>query len=99
MAQDTIFAASRRRAGWSGTNGLGRWRADLSELASRCGVTDPAEPARAALESSGGQAFASAREAVDGAAVVITMLPTGKIVRDVLLGADNLARPFRNPRS
>lgn len=52
---------------------------------------DPAEPARAALAAAGGKAFASAKEAVAGASVVITMLPTGKVVREALLGPDEVA--------
>lgn len=52
---------------------------------------DPDATAREALVAAGGAAFASAKEAVDGAGAVITMLPNGKIVRDVLLGADGAA--------
>lgn len=52
---------------------------------------DPAQAARTALEAAGGRAFASAAEAVAGAAAVITMLPNGKVVRDVLLGAGGVA--------
>ncbi|MFG1462575.1 NAD(P)-dependent oxidoreductase [Xanthobacter sp. DSM 24535] len=40
----------------------------------------------AAFSAAGGAAFADACEAVAGAGVVITMLPDGKIVREVLLG-------------
>ncbi|MGU3497042.1 NAD(P)-dependent oxidoreductase [Xanthobacteraceae bacterium A53D] len=51
---------------------------------------DLSEAARAALVEKGGTAFPDIREAVKGASVVITMLPDGKIVRDVLLGANGL---------
>lgn len=47
---------------------------------------DPVEKARDALIAAGGKAFASAADAAAGASIVITMLPDGKIVRDVLLG-------------
>lgn len=53
---------------------------------------DPAEPARRALIEAGGLAFASASEAAASADLVITMLPNGKIVRDVLLGAGGAGR-------
>ncbi|PZO00957.1 MAG: 2-hydroxy-3-oxopropionate reductase [Hyphomicrobiales bacterium] len=48
---------------------------------------DPAEGPRRALVEAGATAFAAAAEAADGADMLITMLPNGKIVRDVLLGA------------
>lgn len=53
---------------------------------------DTAEGARAALAEAGGKAFASAAEAANGAGVIITMLPTGIIVREVLLGSQGFAR-------
>lgn len=52
---------------------------------------DPAEAARTALNDAGGEAFASAADAVAGASAVITMLPNGRIVRDVLFGAQGVA--------
>jgi 3-hydroxyisobutyrate dehydrogenase len=48
---------------------------------------DPMPEACQALADAGGQAFATAREAAEGASIVITMLPDGKVVRDALLGA------------
>ena len=52
-----------------------------------------AEPANASSSerSAGAQALARACR------VVITMLPDGKIVREVLLGADGIARAARRP--
>lgn len=47
---------------------------------------DPADGPRLALSAAGGAAFASAAEAAAGADIMITMLPNGRIVRDVLLG-------------
>ncbi len=48
---------------------------------------DASKQAREAFAASGGEACALVGEAVAGASIVITMLPDGKIVRDVLLGA------------
>ena len=52
---------------------------------------DPAEAARAALVEAGGSAFSAAKQAVAGADAVITMLPTGRIVREALLGTGGAA--------
>jgi len=52
---------------------------------------DPVPEARQALGEAGGKAFATAREAAEGAAIVITMLPDGKVVRDSLLGEGGAA--------
>lgn len=52
---------------------------------------DPMPEARQALVEAGGKAFASAREAAEGAVVAITMLPEGKVVRDALLGSGGAA--------
>ncbi|WP_420104021.1 NAD(P)-dependent oxidoreductase [Bosea sp. (in: a-proteobacteria)] len=52
---------------------------------------DPAEAARAALVEAGGSAFSAAKQAVAGADAVITMLPTGRIVREALLGPGGAA--------
>jgi 3-hydroxyisobutyrate dehydrogenase len=54
--------------------------------------SDRAAAARDSFAAAGGKAFATARDACQGVAVVITMLPNGAIVRDVLLGADGAAR-------
>lgn len=91
MAQSAISPAAVVTLIGLGQMGLPMARR-LIEAGYKVRGADPAEPARAALVASGGQAFASTKDAVDGAAVVITMLPTGKIVRDVLLGADKLAQ-------
>lgn len=52
---------------------------------------DPAQAARQAIVAAGGKAFADNAEAVAGAQALITMLPNGAIVRDVLLGAYGVA--------
>ncbi len=54
-----------------------------------------ADSAPAALEvfaGRGGKAFATAQQACTGVSLVITMLPTGAVVRDVLLGEHGAAR-------
>jgi 3-hydroxyisobutyrate dehydrogenase len=54
-----------------------------------------ADSSQAALDmfaERGGKTFATAREACAGVSFVITMLPTGAIVRDVLLGRTGAAR-------
>lgn len=53
--------------------------------------SDLSPAARAAFAEGGGQVFASARAAAEGAGVLITMLPTGAVVRDALLGAGEAA--------
>ena len=52
---------------------------------------DPVETARSELIAAGGKASTSAAEAAEGAQIVITMLPDGKVVRDVLLGEGRAA--------
>lgn len=52
---------------------------------------DAAVAARNAFKAVGGAVFETAREAAAGATTIITMLPNGGIVRDVLLGADGVA--------
>jgi 3-hydroxyisobutyrate dehydrogenase len=52
---------------------------------------DLSAAARAAFADAGGLAFDAARQAADGASVVITMLPNGSIVREALLGQDGAA--------
>ena len=47
---------------------------------------DPIEASRAALTEAGGDACASAEDAIDGAAALITMLPNGKAVETALVG-------------
>lgn len=51
---------------------------------------DLSEDARAALTDAGGQAFASIAEAVSGADVVVSMLPSGAIVKAVYEGDDGV---------
>jgi 3-hydroxyisobutyrate dehydrogenase len=71
--------------------GLGQMGLPMARRLIQAGFTvrgaDPADVPRGALIEAGGSAFASAAEAAKGAAMVITMLPTGAIVRDALLGA------------
>ena len=50
-----------------------------------CGA-DVSAAARAAFANAGGLAFETARQAVPGTSIVITMLPNGSIVRETLLG-------------
>lgn len=75
--------------------GLGQMGLPMAKRLLGAGFTvhgaDPAEAARAAFTAAGGTAFASAAEAAEGASAVITMLPNGKVVRDVLLGAGGVA--------
>ncbi len=52
---------------------------------------DASPEARNAFAARGGQSFATAREACAGLSIVITMLPTGAIVRDVLRGDGDAA--------
>lgn len=52
---------------------------------------DPAEAARATFNVTGGEAFARAADAAAGAGAVVTMLPNGKVVRDVMLGSNGIA--------
>jgi 3-hydroxyisobutyrate dehydrogenase len=54
--------------------------------------SDLSAAAREAFSATGGKAFASAREAAEGAAILITMLPDGKIVREALLGPSGAAK-------
>lgn len=54
-------------------------------------AADPSEAARSEFTKAGGRAFATNGEACAGASIVITMLPNGSVVRDVLLGKDGIA--------
>lgn len=75
--------------------GLGQMGLPMAKRLLGAGFTvhgaDPAETARAAFTEAGGKAFSSAAEAAEGAGAVITMLPNGKVVRDVLLGSGGVA--------
>jgi 3-hydroxyisobutyrate dehydrogenase len=53
--------------------------------------SDLSAAARDAFAATGGKACASVREAASGAAILITMLPDGKIVREALLGEGGAA--------
>lgn len=53
--------------------------------------SDLSAAARDAFAARGGRPCASAREAADGASVLVTMLPDGKIVREALLGEGGAA--------
>lgn len=53
--------------------------------------SDLSAAARAAFAERGGTSLETAREAAEGVAIVITMLPDGAIVRDALLGAGGVA--------
>jgi 3-hydroxyisobutyrate dehydrogenase len=76
--------------------GLGQMGLPMARRLIDAGFTvhgaDPVATARDALASVGGRAFVHAREAVEGASAVITMLPTGAVVREVLLGSAGIAR-------
>ena len=54
--------------------------------------SDLSAEARAAFAERGGTAFASPAEAAAGVRILITMLPDGRIVRDVLVGGGGVAR-------
>ncbi|MEP1111973.1 MAG: NAD(P)-binding domain-containing protein, partial [Nitratireductor sp.] len=47
--------------------------------------------ARQALAAAGARVFEKARTAVAGCDIVVTMLPDGEVVRDVLMGAGGVA--------
>jgi 3-hydroxyisobutyrate dehydrogenase len=53
--------------------------------------SDLSDEARDAFAANGGKAFAGARQAAEGASILITMLPDGKIVREALLGEGGAA--------
>ncbi|MBR1220396.1 NAD(P)-dependent oxidoreductase [Bradyrhizobium sp. U87765 SZCCT0131] len=76
--------------------GLGQMGLPMAKRLIGAGFTvhgaDLAEVARAALTAAGGKAFTGAAEAAAGAAAIITMLPNGRIVRDVLLGDGGIAK-------
>lgn len=52
---------------------------------------DPSAAARVACDKAGGKSFDNNAAAAADASAIITMLPTGKIVRDVLLGPKGVA--------
>ncbi|MDX2203866.1 MAG: NAD(P)-dependent oxidoreductase [Hyphomicrobiaceae bacterium] len=76
--------------------GLGQMGLPMARRLVAAGFTvhgaDPAETARTAFAEAGGRAFADNGAAAGGASAVITMLPTGKVVREVLLGDDGIAQ-------
>lgn len=69
--------------------GLGQMGLPMARRLLQAGFTlrgaDPAEAPRRALSEAGGLAFADAAEAAEGAGLLITMLPNGRIVREALL--------------
>lgn len=75
--------------------GLGQMGMPMSKRLMLAGFkvrgADLSAAARGALEDAGGSAFADASEAASGARVVITMLPNGRVVREVLLGRAGIA--------
>jgi 3-hydroxyisobutyrate dehydrogenase len=75
--------------------GLGQMGLPMAKRCLAAGFTvhgaDPSAPAREAFAAAGGNAFASAREAASGAAVVVTMLPDSKVVREAVLGENGVA--------
>jgi 3-hydroxyisobutyrate dehydrogenase len=75
--------------------GLGMMGLPMASRLARAGFTvrgsDLSQAALKAFASAGGEAAASPVEAAKGAAIVITMLPDGAIVRDVLLGSGRAA--------
>lgn len=76
--------------------GLGQMGLPMAKRLIAAGFTvhgaDPADAARNALTAAGGTAFAGAAAAVAGAAAVITMLPNGRVVREVLMGPEGAAK-------
>lgn len=70
--------------------GLGMMGQPMAQRLIQAGFTvrgcDPVAAAREALTQAGGQAFDNAAQAVQGAKVLITMLPNGTIVEAALLG-------------
>jgi 3-hydroxyisobutyrate dehydrogenase len=58
--------------------------------------SDLSAVARAAFAECGGKSFETAREAVKGAAIAITMLPDGRIVREALLGEGRVAEALQS---
>ncbi len=52
---------------------------------------DLSASAREAFAAAGGKAFATGREAAQGASTLITMLPDSKVVREAVLGAQGVA--------
>ena len=77
--------------------GLGQMGLPMARRLIQAGFTvrgaDPAERAAPRARRGRRPAFAAPSEAAEGADMLITMLPNGAIVRDVLLGARRRARP------
>jgi len=75
--------------------GLGQMGLPMSGRLAAAGMAvrgfDMSEAAMSKLAAAGGQVFSTARQAAEGADVLITMLPNSKIVRDVLLGDGDAA--------
>lgn len=92
MTADPAPGATRPRVAFIGLGMMGLPMATcLLKAGYEVAGSDLSQKAREAFSAAGGTAFSEAREAVEGAGVVITMLPDGKIVREALLGAGGLA--------
>jgi 3-hydroxyisobutyrate dehydrogenase len=74
--------------------GLGKMGSPMARRLHEAGAPvvgfDPVEPTRLAFAAAGGAVASTAREAVSGADVLITMLPNGKVVRAALLRGEPL---------
>jgi 3-hydroxyisobutyrate dehydrogenase len=74
--------------------GLGKMGSPMARRLHEAGAPvvgfDPVEPTRLAFAAAGGAVASTAREAVSGADVLITMLPNGKAVRAALLRGEPL---------
>ncbi len=85
-------AASARGVAFIGLGAMGMpMAARLLEAGFTVHGTDYSRAALEAFASRGGKPFATAQEACAGVSLVITMLPNGAIVRDVLLGEQGAA--------
>lgn len=75
--------------------GLGQMGLPMAKRCIAAGFTvrgaDLSAPARDALATAGGQAFASGREAAKDASLLITMLPDSRVVRAAVLGDQGVA--------
>ena len=89
------------RVGFVGVGNMG-WpmaRRDRAEPASRSRCSTPIRARARRFASETGSAGAADGAALAGAAdIVVTMLPTGKIVRDALLGEGGIARSLASQR-
>lgn len=88
-------SAGNREIGPVAFVGLGMMGLPMSSRLVEAGFevhgSDLSAEAREAFAAKGGNAFASARQAAEGATILITMLPDGKVVREALLGEGGAA--------